>query len=173
MLIGKGGYMTEAVEPLLLETRQFLTFILAEEEYGIDILRVQEIRGWIPVTRIPNSPDHMKGVLNLRGEIIPIIDLRIRFGFESREYGATTVVIVVWVNGLESEHCMGIVVDAVADTYDVSNHEIQLAPLIRNGIDPKYFEALATVNEKMVVLLDLDYLMNSDEYSRVDPDRLQ
>ncbi|WP_028469842.1 chemotaxis protein CheW [Neptunomonas japonica] len=165
--------MTEAVEPLLLETRQFLTFILADEEYGVDILRVQEIRGWVPVTRIPNSPGYMKGVLNLRGEIIPIIDLRMRFGLQSREYGATTVVIVVWINGPESEHCMGIVVDAVADTYDVSSDDIQPAPLIRNGIDPKFFEALATMNEKMVVLLDLDYLMNSDEQSCVDLDRLQ
>ena len=173
MPIGKGEYMTETGDPLFLEMRQFLTFILAGEEYGVDILRVQEIRGWIPVTRIPNSPDYMKGVLNLRGEIIPIIDLRIRFGFQSREYGATTVVIVVWVNGPEGEHCMGIVVDAVADTYDVSNDDIQPAPLIRNGVDPKYFEALATMNEKMVVLLDLDYLMNSDEQSCIGLDRLQ
>ncbi|BBB31048.1 chemotaxis protein CheW [Neptunomonas japonica] len=162
--------MTEIVEPLLLKMRQFLTFILADEEYGVDILRVQEIRGWVPVTRIPNSPDYMKGVLNLRGEIIPIIDLRIRFGFPSLEYGATTVVIVVWVHGPESEHCMGVVVDAVADTYDVSSDDIQSAPLIRNGIDPQYFEALATMNEKMVVLLDLDYLMNSGEQSGADLD---
>lgn len=165
--------MTETQETLLLDTRQFLTFILAEEEYGLDILRVQEIRGWMPVTRIPNSPDYMKGVLNLRGEIIPIIDLRIRFGFESRDYGPTTVVVVVWVNSAESERCMGIVVDAVADTYSISHDEIQPAPSISDGIDPKFFEALATMNKKMVVLLDLDYLMNSDEFNRIEPSRLQ
>lgn len=165
--------MTEAIVSLPEEARQFLTFILANEEYGVDILRVQEIRGWMSVTRIPNSPDHMKGVLNLRGEIIPIIDLRIRLGFENREYVATTVVVVVWVNSPVGERCMGIVVDAVADTHSISDIDIQPAPLISDGIDPKCIEALATVNDKMVVLLDLDYLMNTDEFGHTNSERLQ
>lgn len=144
------------------ESRQFLTFILANEEYALDILRVQEIRGWMPVTRIPGSPDYMKGVLNLRGEIIPIIDLRERFGFERRDYSKTTVVVVVWIKSAERQRSMGLVVDAVADTYNISNQEIAPAPMMGDGIEPKFIEALATVDEKMVILLDIDYLLNSD-----------
>lgn len=154
--------MTEAEAVLSGESRQFLTFILADEEYALDILRVQEIRGWMPVTRIPGTPGYMKGVLNLRGEIIPIIDLRERFGFERKDYGKTTVVVVVWIKTAERQRSMGLVVDAVADTYNISNDDIAPAPMMGDGLDPKFIEALATVDEKMVILLDIDYLLNSD-----------
>lgn len=154
--------MTEEEAILSSESRQFLTFILADEEYALDILRVQEIRGWMPVTRIPGTPGYMKGVLNLRGEIIPIIDLRERFGFERRDYGKTTVVVVVWIKSAERQRSMGLVVDAVADTYNISNDDTALAPMMGEGLDPKFIEALATVDEKMVILLDIDYLLNSE-----------
>ncbi len=154
--------MTEEEAILSSESRQFLTFILADEEYALDILRVQEIRGWMPVTRIPGTPGYMKGVLNLRGEIIPIIDLRERFGFERRDYGKTTVVVVVWIKSAERQRSMGLVVDAVADTYNISNDDTAPAPMMGEGLDPKFIEALATVDEKMVILLDIDYLLNSE-----------
>ena len=154
--------MTEEEAILSSESRQFLTFILADEEYALDIVRVQEIRGWMPVTRIPGTPGYMKGVLNLRGEIIPIIDLRERFGFERKDYGKTTVVVVVWIKSAERQRSMGLVVDAVADTYNISNDDTAPAPMMGEGLDPKFIEALATVDEKMVILLDIDYLLNSE-----------
>lgn len=157
--------MTDAAEVLSEENRQFLTFILADEEYAVDILRVQEIRGWMPVTRIPNAPVYMKGVLNLRGAIIPIIDLRNRFGLESKDYGPTTVVVVVWVNTGERQRCIGLVVDAVAETYSIPAEEIRSAPNMGGGIDPAYIEGLATIDDKMVIFLDIDFLMNSGDLS--------
>ncbi|SFG73018.1 chemotaxis protein CheW [Neptunomonas qingdaonensis] len=154
--------MTETELTLCSESKQFLTFVLANEEYAVDILRVQEIRGWMPVTRIPGAPGYMKGVLNLRGEIIPIIDLRERFGFETKAYNHTTVVVFVWIKSEERQRSMGLVVDAVADTYDIANEAINPAPLMGEGLDPKFIEALATVEGKMVILLDIDYLLNAD-----------
>lgn len=145
------------------ETGLYLTFILDGEEYGIDILRVQEIRGWVPVTRVPNSPDYLKGVLNLRGNIIPVVDLRLKLGFSEKEYSETTVVIVVWVHSEDKQRCMGVVVDAVADTYSLALEDVRSAPMMGGGIDPEYIAGLTTVNEQMVVMLDVDTLMNSDE----------
>lgn len=154
-------HMTEVEGVLSGESRQFLTFILANEEYALDILRVQEIRGWMPVTRVPGAPEYMKGVFNLRGEIIPIIDLRERFGFESKGYSQTTVVVVVWIKSEERQRSMGLVVDAVADTYNILNEEISPAPMMGEGLDAKFIEALATVEGKMLILLDIDYLLNA------------
>jgi purine-binding chemotaxis protein CheW len=155
--------MTDAAELITEDSRQFLTFILADEEYAVDILRVQEIRGWMPVTRIPNAPSYMKGVLNLRGAIIPVVDLRARFGLETRDYGPTTVVVVVWVNTGQKQRCIGLVVDAVAETYTIPISEIRGAPMMGSGIDPAYIEGLATVDEKMVILMDIDYLLNTGD----------
>lgn len=145
------------------ETGLYLTFILDGEEYGVDILRVQEIRGWVPVTGIPNSPEYLKGVLNLRGNIIPVVDLRLKLGFTAKEYSDTTVVIVVWVNSDEKQRCMGIVVDAVADTYSLAVEDVRSAPMMGGGIAPEFISGLTTVNEKMVIMLDIDTLMNSGE----------
>ncbi len=144
-----------------LNSSQFLTFILADEEYAVDILRVQEIRGWMPVTPIPNAPFYMKGVLNLRGAIIPVVDLRGRIGLKEKEYGPTTVVVVVWVNSGDRQRCMGLVVDAVAETYSIAKEDIRPAPMMGRGIDPEFIEGLATVEDKMVIMLDIDHLMNT------------
>ena len=114
----------------LTNTDQYLTFILADEEYGVDILRVQEIKGWERVTPIPKTPDYIKGVINLRGTIVPIIDLRQRFGLEYKEYNPMTVVIVLKVvsSDSETERTMGIVVDAVSEVYDITKQETKLPP---------------------------------------------
>lgn len=140
---------------------QYLTFILAEEEYGVEILRVQEIRGWTRVTPIPNSPSYLRGVINLRGNIVPIIDLRERFGMESMDYGATTVVIVVKVCGGNTERVMGLVVDAVSEVYSVGAKDCQSPPDLGNVIDEQFVKGLASVDEKMVILLDIDLLLNA------------
>lgn len=143
--------------------QQYLSFLLNGEEYGIDILRVQELRGWTPVTLVPDMPEYICGVLNLRGAIIPVIDLRKRFALPVMEYGPTTVVIVVKVDSGNSERIMGIIVDAVAETYTLSNDEIQPAPQIGGVINPEFITGLVSQEERMIVLMDIDELMNSDE----------
>jgi len=149
-------------------TQQFLTFILAGEEYGVDILRVQEIKGWDAVTQVPNTPEYVRGVINLRGTIVPIIDLRIRFSMEQLEYGPTTVVIVLKViSGDDNSRIMGIVVDGVSDVYNVKNEEISAAPDFGDGVDSSFVKGLATVDEKMVIILDIDHMLNSNELASV------
>jgi len=147
---------------------QFLTFILAGEEYGVDILRVQEIKGWDAVTQVPNTPEYVRGVINLRGTIVPIIDLRIRFAMEQLEYGPTTVVIVLKVLSGESSRIMGIVVDGVSDVYNVQKDDIKAAPDFGEGVDSTFVSGLATVAEKMVIILDIDYMLNSNELASVN-----
>ncbi|MDX2350098.1 MAG: chemotaxis protein CheW [Porticoccus sp.] len=139
---------------------QYLTFILADEEYGVEILRVQEIRGWTKVTPMPNQPSYLRGVINLRGNIVPIVDLRERFGIESMEYGATTVVIVIRVESEGAERIMGIVVDAVSEVYTVSDSDCQPPPDLGNAIDEQFVNGLVSVDEKMVILLDVDLLLH-------------
>lgn len=144
-------------------TDQFLTFIMADEEYGVDILCVQEIRGWENATPLPNAPAHIKGVINLRGTIVPIVDLRQCFGMESIEYTAITVVIVLKVKTETSERIMGIVVDAVSDVYTLSNDDMRAAPDLGNSIDTECIKGLVNVNGKMVILLNIDKLLAIDE----------
>lgn len=148
-------------------TQQFLTFMLADEEYGVDILRVQEIKGWDSVTNVPNTPKYVRGVINLRGTIVPIIDLRIRFSMDQLDYGPTTVVIVLKIISDEDERIMGIVVDAVSDVYNVKNEAIKPAPDFGEGVDSSFVKGLATVDEKMVIILDIDHMLNSNELAKV------
>ena len=149
-------------------SEQLLTFILAGEEYGVDILRVQEIKGWDSVTPIPNTPKHILGVINLRGTIVPIIDLRLRFNLDSIAYGPTTVVIMLKVMSEERSRTMGIVVDGVSDVYNIANSEIKDAPDFGTAVDTKFVKGLTTVNEKMVILLDIDHMCNSAELMVMD-----
>ena len=142
---------------------QYLTFILDNEEYGIDILRVQEIKGWDRVTRIPNTPEFVQGVINLRGSIVPIIDLRQRFNIEKLEYGPTTVVIVLRVQDEDSDCIMGVVVDAVSDVYNIAKEQLREIPPSFSSSIMESVRCIATVNEKMVILLDVDHLLNADE----------
>lgn len=153
--------------------QQYLSFLLDNEEYGIDILRVQEVRGWIPVTRVPDMPDYLKGVLNLRGAIIPVIDLRQRFGLPLVEYGPTTVVIVINVLSGSSERIMGIIVDAVAETYTLPADQIQSAPKLGGVINPEFITGLVAQDQRMIVLIDIDELMNSDELAVTVPADLE
>lgn len=139
---------------------QFLTFILGNEEYGVDILQVQEIKGWDRVTPIPNTPDYIKGVINLRGAIVPIIDLRQRFTLESISYGPTTVVIVLKVSAQDKERTIGIVVDAVSDVYNIAVDDMK-APPDFGDIDVEFVKGLATVDDKMVIILNIDKLLNA------------
>jgi len=140
---------------------QFLTFILADEEYGVDILRVQEIKGMDTVTPMPDVPEHIRGVVNLRGIIVPIMDLRLGLGLEAKEYGATTVVIVVKVFDNETERTMGLIVDAVSEVYNISGDELKPPPDFGNALKTDYVKGIATVEEKMLILLDVDQLITN------------
>lgn len=144
------------------ESRQMLTFILGEETYGVDILRVQEIRGWSTVTKIPHAPPHVLGVLNLRGAIVPIVDLRMRFSLERAEYTAVTVIIVMSVSTATGYRDFGVVVDGVSDVVDVSTNEIKPAPDLGTRGSNDYLLGLASIAERMVVLLDIDRLIGRD-----------
>jgi len=140
---------------------QYLTFILAGAEYGVDILRVQEIKGWDTATEIPNTPEYIRGVINLRGTIVPIVDLRKRFHMEAVAYGNTTVVVVLKVKGAGGEQrTMGFVVDAVSDVYHVTVDQIKAAPDFGSSVNTEFVKGLATVEDKMVILLDIDQLVD-------------
>ncbi len=147
---------------------QYLTFMLGGEEYGVDIHRVEEIKGWDRVTHIPNTPDHLLGVINLRGAIVPVADLRQRFGMSAVDYGPTTVVIVLRIKCEDRERVMGVVVDAVSDVYDIPESKLRSAPAAAGNSIMESVRSLATVDEKMVILLDIDHLLNVGELSIVD-----
>ncbi len=147
---------------------QYLTFILAGEEYAIDILRVQEIKGWDKVTTLPRTPDYLQGVINLRGTIVPIIDLRKRFNMPTIVYGPTTVVIVLKVLGEEHDRIMGIIVDGVSDVHNLKHESIKPAPEIKGSIDSRFVSGLTTIDNKMVVVMDIDTLLNSSDLSVED-----
>ncbi len=151
-----------------IEIEQFLTFELAGEAYGIEILKVQEIRGWESVREIPNTPDYIKGALNLRGEIVPIVDLRERFGMEKTEYSPITVVIVLCVEGSQGTNVMGIVADAVSDVLDISITDIKASPKLGSKIDTRYMRGMHVGKKNMVMLLDTDKLLDSEEFEVIN-----
>ncbi len=145
-------------------SQEYLTFVLADESYGIDILKVQEIRGYDAVTKIANTPEFIKGVVNLRGLIVPIVDLRIKFGLGKVVYDEFTVVIILNLNG----RVVGIVVDGVSDVMNLKGTDLRSVPDIVASIDTKYITGLATVDEKMFILVDIEQLMTSNEMALID-----
>ncbi len=143
---------------------QFLSFTLDKDGYAVDILRVQEIRGWQDLRPLPDSPDYVKGVLDLRGTIVPIIDLRIRMNMQDVEYHPTTVIIVLSVmDEDDGEHLIGAVVDAVSDVLDVEDKEIKEAPSIATKVNDRYIRGMVSRERGMVVLLDVDLLFKANE----------
>ncbi|BCB06218.1 chemotaxis protein CheW [Vreelandella venusta] len=146
------------------DNREFLVFSLGEEEYAIDILKVQEIRGYENVTRIANAPDFIKGVTNLRGVIVPIVDLRIKFHLDSVEYGGQTVVIVVNV----ADRVVGIVVDGVSDVMTLTPEQIKPAPEFGVTLSSDFLSGLGSLEDRMLVLVDIDKLLTSEEMALVD-----
>jgi purine-binding chemotaxis protein CheW len=145
------------------EGLQYLTFSLAGEEYGIDILKVQEIRGWAPVTKVPNAPPFVRGVMNLRGAIVPVIDLRLRFGLETMAYTKTTVVIVVTVQSASGSRIIGTVVDGVSDVLNPNAADIQPPPDFGTAVHTEFISGLVTIEAGMVMLLDVDRLLSVEE----------
>ena len=144
---------------LTTDGNQFLTFQLGEELYGVDILRVQEIKGYTAVTKIPNTPSHIKGVLNLRGTIVPIVELRTKFGMPTIEYTMFTVIVVVVVK----EKIMGLVVDAVSDVLNIDKKDIQPPPQFGAKVDVSFLNGIGKSGEKLIALLDMDKLLSDGD----------
>ena len=142
---------------------RFLTFNLAEELYGVDILKVQEIKGYSKVTKIPNTPDYLKGVLNLRGSIVPIIDLRMKFGMGMTEPTFFTVVVVVNVRN----RVMGFLVDAVSDVLDLNAKDIQPPPELGSSVDITFVAGIGNSNDCLVTLLNIDRVLTDEEVADV------
>lgn len=143
---------------------EFLTFRLGSEEYGMDILKVQEIRGYDSITQIANAPEFIKGVVNLRGIIVPIIDMRIKFELGKAEYDQFTVVIILNVSG----RVMGIVVDGVSDVISLDMDQMRATPEFGSVIDTEYIMGLGTVEERMLILIDIEKLMGSTDMGLID-----
>jgi purine-binding chemotaxis protein CheW len=144
---------------LTTDDNQFLTFNLGEELYGVDILRVQEIKGYTAVTKIPNTPPHIKGVLNLRGTIVPIVELRTKFGMPRIDYTAFTVIIVVVVR----DKVMGLVVDAVSDVLNIEKKDIQASPEFGVKVDVSFLNGIGKSGDKLVALLDIDRMLSEGD----------
>jgi len=139
--------------------REFLTFTLGEEEYGVDILKVQEIRGYDAVTRIPDTPDFIKGVVNLRGAIVPVIDLRLKLRLSSAEYNSFTVMIVLNI----ARRVVGIVVDSVSDVIQLAAEQVHAAPEFGGHVDTRFISGLGTIDQRMLILLDIEKLLSSQD----------
>ncbi len=140
---------------------QYLSFTLGGEDYGLDILKVKEIRGWETVRPLPDTPDYIKGVLDMRGTIVPIVDLRLRFAVGEAVYAPTTVIIVVSTENEGREQTMGVVVDGVSDVLDVSDKTLMPAPNLGTAISTRFIRGMVTRDSRMVVLLDVDKLLDT------------
>ncbi len=157
-----GAYET-AEQPFADLAGKYLTFTLAGEEYGIGILKVKEIIGLMPITPVPKAPHFVKGVINLRGKVIPIMDLRLKFGMEPLEYDERTCIIVVEVSTSEASVTMGLVVDSVSEVLNIKAEDIQETPSFGAQIDTEYILGMAKMDGKVKILLDIDKVLSIDE----------
>lgn len=151
-------------EALAAQPLEFLAFTLGQEEYGVDIQKVQELRGYDAVTRIANAPEHIKGVVNLRGIIVPIIDMRIKFNLGTPTYDQFTVVIILNI----ASRVMGMVVDSVSDVITLSPEQVKPAPEMGAVLDADYLIGLGTLDDRMLILVDLEKLMTSEDMGLVE-----
>ena len=157
------GMMRDQDELIASGAREYLTFRLDNEEYGIDILKVQEIRGYEPPTRVADAPEFIKGVVNLRGTIVPIVDMRLKFGCSKAEYNAFTVVIILSLRS----RIVGIVVDSVSDVMELSSESLKTAPDMDGVIDSGSVLGLGSLGDRMLILLDIERLMSAPDMGLV------
>jgi purine-binding chemotaxis protein CheW len=162
--LSAGAQTAPALSSLLGSIREFLAFKLGAEEYGIDILRVQEIRSFEQPTRIANAPAHVLGVVNLRGTIVPIVDMRVKFNLEQKAYDAFTVVIVLHIGS----RVVGMVVDGVSDVTTLTPDQLRPVPEFNSAIDSEHLLAIGAVEQRMLILLDIEKLMQSADMGLVD-----
>lgn len=158
---------SESIEKSADQAQEFLSFTLGEEHYAVDIMKVQEIRGWEKATKIANAPDFIKGVINLRGDIVPIVDLRIKFNVGEPTYNEFTIVIVLQIHS----RIVGIVVDSVSDVVRLTPEQIRPAPEFGVAFDSRYLDGLASVDDQMIILVDIAELITSEELALFDVDK--
>ncbi len=149
------------------DVTQILTFTLNDEEYGVDILQVNTIREWEPITSLPDTPDYIKGVLNVFDSIVPIIDLRLRFGLPQVEYTPTTVVILLNVHYQDKNLVIGIVVDSVSDTYTIKPENIKQKPQVGEHIKVNYLKGLIDIDDSLILLLDSSKILSEQQLAQV------
>lgn len=155
---------TDTVDTAAISDHEYLTFTLGAEEYGVDILKVQEIRGVDQVTRLPDAPEFIKGVINLRGLIVPVVDMRLKFRLSQAVYDESTVMIVLVVAG----RTIGIVVDGVSDVLRLQPAQVRPVPDLGSAIDRQFLTGLGMIDERMLILLDIERLMTSEEMGLVE-----
>jgi purine-binding chemotaxis protein CheW len=155
----------QAVKVMADKEGKYLTFTLAEEEYGIGILKIKEIIGMLPITSVPQTPDFVKGVINLRGKVIPVMDLRLRFGMMSMDYTERTCIIVVEISGQAGTILVGIVVDAVSEVLNIKGDDIEKTPTFGTKLNTDYILGMAKMEGGVKILLDIDQVLSSDELS--------
>ncbi len=143
-----------------IKSSKFLTFQMGDEIYGLDILKVKEIIGIMDITPVPQSPGYVKGVLNLRGKIIPVVDLRLKFGFDEREYTERTCIIVVELDMAEGKMLVGIIVDAVSEVTNISESDVEPTPEFGAGFSTDYIRGMAKIKGKVVILLDISLVLS-------------
>jgi purine-binding chemotaxis protein CheW len=160
--------MDQTVKALANREGKYLTFSLAGEEYGIGILKVKEIIGMMPITTVPRTPAFVKGVFNLRGKVIPVMDLRLKFGMEEMAYTERTCIIVVEINGQGGSVLIGIVVDTVSEVLNIKGSDIEDAPTFGVRLDTNYILGMAKINCGVKILLDIDKVLSEEEISVLD-----
>ena len=158
----------QAVKAMADREGKYLTFALANEEYGIGILKIKEIIGMMPITAVPQTPDFVKGVINLRGKVIPVTNLRRRFGMEEIEYNDRTCIIVVEIEGRDGDIEVGIVVDSVSEVLNIKAEEIEDTPAFGTKLDTEYILGMAKTEGSLKILLDIDKIMSSKEMTLLE-----
>ena len=147
---------------------KYLTFSLAGEEYGIGILKVKEIIGMMPITHVPQTPEYVKGVVNLRGKVIPVVDLRLKFGIEQIDYTERTCIIVVEISSLGKTIAMGIVVDSVSEVLNIKNGDIEDTPSFGTKLKTEFILGMAKVGANVKILLDIDLVLAAEEVAEIE-----
>ena len=160
--------MDQAVKAMHDREGKYLTFTLADEEYGIGILKVREIIGMMPVTSVPQTPDFVKGVINLRGKVIPVIDLRLRFGMDPSDYTERTCIIVVEIQGEAGNILIGSVVDTVSEVLNIKGEDIEDTPAFGTKLDTDYILGMAKVEGGVKILLNIDQVLNAEEIASLE-----
>ena len=155
--------MNEAIKATTIKTGKYLTFTLADEEYGIGILKVKEIIGMMAITSVPRTPDFVKGVINLRGKVIPVIDLRLKFGMPAIDYTDRTCIIVVEIDTDDLTIQIGIVVDSVSEVLNIKEEEIEGAPSFGTSLNTEYILGMAKIDSGVKILLDIDQVLSAKE----------
>lgn len=155
--------MDQTAKVMAEKEGKYLTFVLADEEYGIGILKIKEIIGMMPITPVPKTPEHVKGVINLRGKVIPVVDLRLRFGMDEADYTERTCIIVVEIEGLADIILIGIVVDAVSEVLNIKGGDIEETPTFGTKVNTEYILGMAKMEGGVKILLDIDTVLSAED----------